>query len=484
MSPQSFTNFGGNHTFTPATVCMPRDEAELLDVLRTNCGRRIRAIGRLHSWSAAPVTNDVLIDLRFLDHVRIEPRDGRNWVTVGAGCQIKRILAELERHSAGTLPSMGLITEQTIAGAISTGTHGSGSPSMSHFVDEVRVAAYDTATGEPIIRTINGGDELRAARCALGAMGIIVSVGFWGRPSYRIEEHFTQYDDLDSVLAKEDRYPLQQFFLMPWSWRYIAQHRRVTDKPRGGWPTLYRWYFYCQFDIGLHLLVRLAARQLRSPRLVRFLFRQVAGRLVVKNWHVIDDANQMLIMEHELFQHIECELFVRRSCLPDAIDLTIQLLNYFGGEADAPAPHAEDQLRQAGCLAEIQPLRGSYTHHYPICIRRVRPDDTLISMSSGSDEDHYALSFISYEKPKHRQGFLTFARLLSRTMGALFDARPHWGKVCPLTPAEASRLYPQLPRFREICANADPSGVFHNDWTAATLFENATQTTTTVSHPS
>jgi FAD/FMN-containing dehydrogenase len=483
MYSQSFTNFGGNESFTPATVCAPRDESDLLDVLRTHRGRRIRAIGRLHSWSAAPVAHDVLIDLRHLDQVHIERRDGRNWVAAGGGCQIKRLLAALQRQSAGTLPSMGLITEQTIAGAISTGTHGSGNPSMSNFADEIRVATYDAGTGEPIIRTINAGDELRAARCALGSMGIIVSVGFWARPAYRIEEHFQQYDQLADVLAHEHEFPLQQFFLMPWSWRYIAQHRCVTEKPRGGWARLYRWYFFLQFDIGLHLLVRLAARQLRSPRLVKFLFRQVAGRLVVKNWRVVDEANQMLVMEHELFQHIECELFVQRSRLPEAIDLAIQLLKHFG-EAKALDSRSQDQLRQAGCLAEIEPLCGSYTHHYPICVRRVWPDDTLISMASGSREDYYALSFISYAKPADRQGFLAFATCLTRAMGALFDARPHWGKVCPLSPADAARLYPQLPRFREICTSADPSGIFRNDWIARTLFDVTVEPTALVWRPS
>ncbi len=163
MNSQSFTNFGGNQSFDPANVYAPRDETELLEVLRTCRGRRIRAIGRLHSWSEAPVATDVLIDLRYFQEVRVEQRDGRPWVTVGAGCQIKRILAELACQSAGTLPSLGLITEQTIAGAISTGTHGSGKPSMSHFIDEVRVAAYNPTTGEPTIHTIRGGDELRAA---------------------------------------------------------------------------------------------------------------------------------------------------------------------------------------------------------------------------------------------------------------------------------------------------------------------------------
>ena len=334
MNSHLFTNFGGNQAFRPSSVYTPRNETELLEVLRACRGRRIRTIGRLHSWSEAPVAEDVLLDLRHFQDVRVEDRGGRTWVTAGAGCQIKRLLSLLARHAAATLPSLGLITEQTIAGAISTGTHGSGRPSMSHFMDEVRIATYDPATGEPVIRTINGGDELRAARCSLGALGVIVSVGFWARPQYRVEECFRQYEDLATVLAREDEFPLQQFYLMPWSWRYFAQHRRETPMPRGGWATLYRLYFFLQFDIGLHLLVLMAARMVTSRRLARFLFPNVAPRLVIQNWNVIDDSHKMLVMEHELFRHIECEMFVPRSRLVEALDLVVPLLKYFDGDPD------------------------------------------------------------------------------------------------------------------------------------------------------
>jgi L-gulono-1,4-lactone dehydrogenase len=470
MNSRLFTNFGGNQSFRPASVFTPRDESDLLDMLRACRGRRIRAIGRLHSWSEAPVAEEVLVDLRRFQGVRVEEREGRKWVTVGAGCQIKRILAELARQKAGTLPSLGLITEQSIAGAISTGTHGSGKSSMSHFVEEVRVAAYDPATGEPVIRTISGGDELRAARCSLGALGVIVSVGFWSRPRYNVEECFRRYGELESVLAMEEEFPLQQFFLMPWSWEYFAQHRRETESLRGGWATLYRLYFFLQFDIVLHLLVRFAVCVLRSPRLVRFLFQKVVPRVVVQNWNVVDDSSKMLVMEHELFQHIECEMFVCRSRLAEAVDLLVRLLKHFGGDREALDVTTRDSLQQIGMLEEIETLCGSYTHHYPICIRRVLPDDTLISMSSGSEEPYYAVSFISYARRTDREGFLAFAGVVSRVLGALFGARPHWGKVCPLTAVEAARLYPGLPRFREICAQADPSGVFRNDWIARTLF--------------
>jgi len=55
-------------------------------------------------------------------------------------------------------------------------------------------------------------------------------------------------------------------------------------------------------------------------------------------------------------------------------------------------------------------------------------------------------------------------------MVALFDGRPHWGKVCPLTASEASELYVDLPRFREICEAFDSAGVFRNEWVNRLLF--------------
>ena len=463
--------------FTPTSVFAPRSEEELLQILADCRGRRIRAIGRLHSWSEAAVGEDVGLDLQHFRDVTVERRDDKVWVTAGAGCQIKRLLSELSRQSAGTLPSLGLINEQSIAGAISTGTHGSGKSSMSHFIEEVRVATYDTKTGSPVIRTIQGGDELRAARCSLGTLGVIVSVGFGSRPSYRVEEHFQRYADLGTVLAEEDEYPLQQFFLMPWSWEYIAQHRRETLSPRGGSAAVYRLYVSLQFDIGLHLLVLLGARVLRSPRFVRFLFRRVAARLVIMNWKVVDDSSKMLVMEHELFGHIECELFVTKSRLVEAIELVRQSLKYFDGDLDAFDANYRDLLRNANLLGQLDDQCGKYTHHYPICIRRVLPDDTLISMTAGAIEPSYALSFISYARPAERQGFFAFAEFMTQAMGVLFDARPHWGKICPLTANDAARLYSQLPEFCRTAGEFDEAGVFRNEWISRVLFPNETPDT-------
>jgi len=464
LASHTIKNFGRNLEFHPTSVYVPRTENELLAIMAQCHGRRIRAVGRLHSWSEAPVADDVMIDLRRFDQVKVEERDGKHWITVGAGCQIKRLLAELDRQDAGTLPSLGLITEQTIAGAISTATHGSGRHSMSHYVEEVRVAAYDSESVEPVIRTIRAGPELHAARCSLGAMGVIVSVSFWSRIKYNIEEHFCQYATLDEVLAKEIDYPLQQFYLMPWSWSYFAQHRRETAAQIGGWFRLYHWYFFLTFDVALHSVIVILVNVLRSSRAVRYFFRYLAPQLVVRNWIVVDKSQNMLVMEHELFCHVEIEVFVKRAFIHDAMKFVIALLQHFDGDHTALDSTTREELKSRGLLSEVEGLSGSYTHHYPICVRQVLPDETIMSMTAGMKEPSYAISCISYTRPHQRSSFFAFAEILCKTLASLFDGRPHWGKICPLSSDDALRLYPQFAQFRSICATFDPKRAFTNQW--------------------
>ncbi len=92
-------------------------------------------------------------------------------------------------------------------------------------------------------------------------------------------------------------------------------------------------------------------------------------------------------------------------------------------------------------------------------------------MTSGDTEDRFAVSLISYERPDQRAGFLHFARVLAEASARLFHARPHWGKVNPLGAAEVERLYPQLPRFREVAQQFDREGHFQNHWFGELLFQ-------------
>jgi hypothetical protein len=128
-----------------------------------------------------------------------------------------------------------------------------------------------------------------------------------------------------------------------------------------------------------------------------------------------------------------------------------------------------DRLRALGLEGELDALLGTYVHHYVICVRRVLPDDTLISMTSGDQQPRYALSLISYARPHRRKSFFAFADFLARSMAALFNARPHWGKVCPLDAAAMEKLYPGLGSVREVCRRLDPGRSFANEWTARVL---------------
>ncbi len=90
-------NFGRNVQIDSKLYFEPKTEAEVLEILNQHKGRSIRCMGRLHSWSQVLDSPDILLDLRNLD--RVQPNPGQVVsVDVGAGCQIKRLLAELEQQ--------------------------------------------------------------------------------------------------------------------------------------------------------------------------------------------------------------------------------------------------------------------------------------------------------------------------------------------------------------------------------------------------
>ncbi len=97
----------------------------MIDILENHKNGKIRVVASKHSWSNLIETEDVLIDMSHFDYVKIQEKNHETSVTVGAGCKVKKLLAELNRKGL-TIPSVGLIDQQTIAGATATGTHGSG----------------------------------------------------------------------------------------------------------------------------------------------------------------------------------------------------------------------------------------------------------------------------------------------------------------------------------------------------------------------
>ncbi len=470
----TITNFGGDTNFVPRHRYTPKDEAEVLEILERHAGGRIRALGSLHSWSDVTVCEDVALDMRYFDQVEISRNeDGTVWATVGGGCVLERLLRALREQTDSTVPAMGVITEQTIAGAISTATHGSGQPSMSHYIDMVRLAAYDPDTGKAKIFEWNGGPELRAARCSLGCMGIILSVRFRCIPDFLVEETVVRRETLEEVLADGANYPLQQFMLVPYRWTFFAFQRRkvatVAEGRKSRLAPLYRAYYLLAIDLSLHVIVKGLLSRLGSPQRVRFFYRRVLPRLTLQNVTVVDRSKSMLTLQHDLFRHEELEIFVPARHIREATELIRHVTTVFAGLSDAPTDRTASELSRIGMLDSLKASRGAYTHHYPILFRKVLPDDTLISMTSGSDEPYYSISFFTYHEPGQREEFYQFVDLLARILVRLYDARLHWGKHFPLAHADVAHLYPSLNEFREICRRTDPAGVFRNQYTERVL---------------
>lgn len=460
----SISNFGRNVLIEPDKVFQPESADEVLAILRQHPGTKVRVMASLHAWSEGAKTSGIAINLRHLDTVTINA-DAQT-VTVGAGCKVKRLLNELAKHGL-TLPSIGLIDEQTIAGATATATHGSGKNSLSHYIQSVQIAHIDSQSGEPTLTEVDTGPLLQAARCSLGLLGIIVSIRLRCRPGYRIQEHAAAYDSLESVVSKEADYPQQQFYLIPWSWTIFAHHRVETNTNRSLTATLYRWYCLLAVDIGLHLMILALGRILRLAWPVRFFFKRIVPLTIIRNCKVVDDAHAMLVMEHELFRHIEIEVFVQRNQLASATEFLIDTLSWLGGQPMPNKINTDCKLHACGRTEQFEAMRGRYVHHYPICFRRVQSDDVLISMAAPSEQSHedwYAISLISYHRPNDRKGFFQLADFIAPAFAELFGGRTHWGKYNPLDKPTNEKLYPRLDEFRSAMATFDPTGVFRNDW--------------------
>jgi hypothetical protein len=179
---------------------------------------------------------------------------------------------------------------------------------------------------------------------------------------------------------------------------------------------------------------------------------------------VVAPAELVQITKHP--RYVEMELFVPTTHIEEAAELTQCVLRYFAGEEGALTERTEGTIAAHGGLERLQKLHGTYVHHYPITFRYVRRDATLISMTS--DEDMYAISFITFSRDLTT--FNAAAEFLTSVMASAYRARPHWGKVFPLGAQEMTKLCSHgLRRFDAQCRELDPTGAFSGPFTQRVL---------------
>jgi FAD-linked oxidoreductase len=420
-------NWAGNQRATAHRVVRPAGAAEIASVVaaaRTD-GRTVRAVGAGHSFTGAAATDGIRLEL---------PPDGgpvavdgtTRQVTVPAGMPLHRLNALLA--AAGlALPNLGDIDRQTVAGAISTGTHGTGGRlgGLATFVSGLELV---TGTGETVRCSAEKDRELfDAARVSVGALGVLTEVtlscvdAFTLRADERPLPLAQVLSTLDELVAGNDHF---EFYWFPYTERaLVKRNNRVerSDEP------LARWRGYLDDQLLSNSVFGAVCRLARrAPRLVPRI-NGISARAL--------GARTYTAASHEVFctprrvRFVEMEYAVPRAALPEA----------FAG------------LRRAVETCGINVV-------FPVEVRVAAADDVWLSTSYGRDSAYIAVhQYVGMP-------YLPYFREVEAVMRDL-DGRPHWGKLHARNAASLGAAYPRFGDFLAVRDRLDPDRVFANDYT-------------------
>ena len=227
-------NWAKNQACVPTSVERPRSTDEVAAAVRRARanGQRVRAIGAGHSFTAAAMTNGVLISLEQMNQVVGVDRDTAR-VTVEAGMTLGALGNELA--SVGlAMPNLGDINVQSIAGAINTATHGTGLELGNIATTIVAIELVDGAGDVVRCDADHDPDLLGASRVGVGALGIITEVTVQCVPAFNLHAHET-VEPFDDLLDGFDEFARSaehaEFFWMPGARRCQVKRNRRTDEP-------------------------------------------------------------------------------------------------------------------------------------------------------------------------------------------------------------------------------------------------------------
>jgi FAD-linked oxidoreductase len=417
----AWLNWSRTQRCQPAAFVRPATRAEVAEAV--TAARAVRVAGTGHSFTGAVLTEGTLLSLdrlgRLLD---ADPASGL--VRVEAGITLHRLTRELHLHGLA-LPNLGDIDAQSLAGALATGTHGTGArlPNLSAQVEAVELVLADGSE-----RTLDGGDMLRAARVALGALGVLVAVTLRCVPSFKLRG-VDQPEPLDDVLASLDERAQAdhfEFWTFPHSPLALTRTNTRTDaeRHRPGRPRA--WFEDVLMDNHAFALLNRVAR--RFPRAIPAINR-AAARAASRRERV--DWSFLIFASPRLVRFVEMEYAV-------------------------PRARAVDAVRGAREILARHPVS------FPVELRLVAADDALLSPAYERDSAYVAVHV--FEGMPWQAPFREVEALMSSLGG-----RPHWGKWSFLGADELAPRYPGWERFQAVRAELDPQGRFENAWVRGTL---------------
>lgn len=394
-----WTNWAGNQSCA-AGVARPASEEDVVEHVRRALadGTGIRAAGAGHSFTPVVSTSGTVLatdGLKGLTH--IDP--ARRRVTALPGTTVGEFGAPL--WEAGlALANQGDIDTQAIAGAIATGTHGSGT-ALPSFSATLRGCRLVDGRGEVTEIDETRPDLLRAAQVAVGMLGVMTSLELEVVPAYRLAERIEHWPFVD-VLARWDE--------------LFAGHRHFS-------------FFWLPSERSAALY------GLATP----------AGEAMTDTCYVkrYDEAGDERPDDHAPGRRVGRSYRI----YPADFEPNFHELEYFVPlERGREAVEAMRELMLADQPAAVFPLE----------VRTVAADDAYLSSNQGR-----ATTVISVSG-RPGTDYWPYLRSVDRLLGG-FGARVHWGKLHFLTPEQLADRYPESARFIAIRRELDPAGVFLND---------------------
>ena len=424
-------NWVGDQRCRPAQVLAPRSREELAEAVAATAaaGRRMKVAGSGHSFTEAALTDDTMVRVEALDRV-LEVDAETGLVKVEAGIVLSALNEALARHGLA-LPNLGDIDRQTLAGAISTGTHGTGA-GLRNISAQVEGIELVTADGERRELTAETDpDGLAAARVGIGALGAIYSVTLRAVPAFvlhRIDAPRPLDDVLGSfheLAAENDHF---EFFVFPYTRTALTLRRNRTDL--GSAPRT-RFQRFLSDTVLENTVGDLALRfGRRFPDLIPRL-TGLAARVMSQAEQ--RDASYRLFANERRIRFTEMEYALPREAGPEALSRVL------------------DWIRA-----------NRFPVAMPIECRVVAPDDALISPSHERASTYIAVH--QYQGMEFRPYFEGVEAIFAE-----YDGRPHWGKRHTLDAEELARRYPRFGDFLAVRDRLDPDRAFANDYTERVL---------------
>ena len=430
----------------PRAIHRPRSEADIQQLIRDGsaAGQRVKAVGSGHSPAPIAASDDAqLIDLSRMNRVvRIDRKAGE--VTVEAGMRLEN-LNELLAREGLALANLGSISEQTVAGAVATGTHGTGrmQPGLADMLTGLRLV---TAGGECIQVGANGTDaatggtrskmsaglELDAARVHLGLLGVLSQASLRVTPAFRLHA-IEETRPLDEVCARLDEFMLEPYFRFWWfPWTDLARVwvARPTelepDPPRPAFQA------YVQDSLlGNRMSEALYACARSHPAAVRAVNRTVRRLLFTDRTERVDRSDRIF-------------------------NFLIQVRQYVM-EYAIPIEHTATALHELKALIE----RENFGAHVPVEVRFTPPARGWLDMAH--DRATCYIGVIMYKPFGADIRYREYFRAVDGMLRA-YSGRPHWAKVHFRNREDLRGLYPRFDDFERVRKQLDPEGIFLNDY--------------------